>query len=156
MRPGLTENCANPKYVKSEILNIEGSIIKTELKLPNIDKTEKINEKTTPKNSTKAKAIECEICKKVFANKYQLKSHTLLHLESKKFECLICGKTFLQQFVLKVHEQTHNGFKHLECETCGRSFKNSVSMINHKRIHLAESEHECDVCYKLFKSQTRL
>jgi KRAB domain-containing zinc finger protein len=62
----------------------------------------KIHERLHEKKATIGR-FKCQICPKVYTNKYQLKFHVMSHLKFKPFGCTVCSKKFTIQAKLKIH-----------------------------------------------------
>ena len=58
----------------------------------------------TAKTKTRESLFECDICKKSFYSKSNLKKHQKIHTGEVPFECKICKKRFNQLIHLKTHE----------------------------------------------------
>jgi len=60
--------------------------------------------------------VECEICHKMFKNKYILKTHMKnMHDETRtRFDCPHCDKTFANKYYLKKHIAAKHADKHEE------------------------------------------
>ena len=82
--------------------------------------TMKIHEKS---HETKRLLPEtCDICKKHFRSKYDLRDHVRIHANERPFECKSCGKGFTKKTYLTSHERIHLGIKSFKCSTCEKSF----------------------------------
>lgn len=58
---------------------------------------------------TNVRAFECEICKKFYKTKRDLKLHLMVHSASRPHKCYVCSKTFLSTSKLKQHLNIHSG-----------------------------------------------
>ena len=70
---------------------------------------------STRKNKTSLvpKSIICDVCKKTFKRKFNLKVHKRIHTGVKPYKCEDCDKSFTQKGVLKRHMLVHSGKKKL-------------------------------------------
>ena len=78
--------------------------------------------------STKKAKIEnhniCEICKKTFSSKQNLKRHVkTVHDEVREHKCDICGITFVHKMDLEIHfKRIHKNIKAYKCDYCEKRF----------------------------------
>ncbi|CAL1277784.1 unnamed protein product [Larinioides sclopetarius] len=60
---------------------------------------------------------QCEICKKVFSETYNLIQHLKTHSPSNKYKCESCDKTYTRKHGLMRHLRSHTGEEPFSCET---------------------------------------
>lgn len=99
--------------------------------------------KSTNNISEDQTKLPCQICGKIFAKPYNLKSHMKSHSKEKPFKCSYCPKTFARSHDKKRHELLHNGEKNFKCEGflkdgktkwgCGKKFARSDALSRHFR-----------------------
>lgn len=96
----------------------------------------------------------CELCKKEFRTKRQMKEHVLsLHVGVKPFKCEQCDKVFARKYHLERHVMIHTGTRDFQCEYCGKEFCTKGNLLAHvRRVHLKIREFTCGVCQKGFFS----
>lgn len=96
----------------------------------------------------------CELCKKEFKTKRQMKEHVLsLHVGVKPFKCEQCDKVFARKYHLERHVMIHTGTRDFQCEYCGKEFCTKGNLLAHvRRVHLKIREFTCGVCQKGFFS----
>lgn len=78
-----------------------------------------------------SKEFECELCKKLFKNKYYLDRHLKIHLNQKEFKCEHCDKSFLQKAHLKGHMKVHSSLRPYNCPQCSNSFNSAGNLKTH-------------------------
>lgn len=101
------------------------------------------------------KHVSCDLCKKQFYNKSQLRRHMIAHGlgVSRKFNCEICGKSFSFEYNLKRHNmvvhQPQSECYH--CSYCGKGFSQKVPMISHVQlVHFNLYPYSCKECRNSF------
>ena len=101
----------------------------------------------------------CNICKKTFAYKFNLKTHIMqVHDKVFPYECQLCSKGFTKTQNLRKHnEQEHDGVppEMFTCTVCGKVIKTSAGFKLHLERH-KEASHECADCKKSFKTKGEL
>ncbi|XP_046979398.1 zinc finger protein Xfin-like isoform X1 [Schistocerca americana] len=95
---------------------------------------------------------KCQICKKSFYKRSDLRSHLNIHLGISKSICEICGRKFNHVSNLIRHSRIHTGIKPYPCSICGRRFSQLNGMHQHKTIHQESRDISCSLCPKTFKS----
>jgi KRAB domain-containing zinc finger protein len=98
----------------------------------------------------------CEICFKVFANKYYLKDHMRTH--QPKVQCKICNKSLTVQS-MKDHMRNHELKKHAKkfnCDKCGKDFFLKRLLAFHLSTHLKFKNFKCEVCFLSLASKLNL
>ena len=111
---------------------------------------EQSSTRITFKNSTPAK---CEVCNKIYQNKYYLKTHMeVFHEKPKNFKCPICDKCFNHKGSVKYHiDSVHKKLKPYECYICRKSFiVASAVKVHIKTVHEKQRPFKCDICNKEF------
>lgn len=102
----------------------------------------------------------CEICCKVYSNKYERDKHFKLnHLDDNNreyFVCQHCGKLFRSAELLRKHKNSHLEAKIIcNFDRCDKKFKTKQKLDQHRKsVHLRSVECKCSFpgCEKLFKS----
>jgi uncharacterized Zn-finger protein len=104
--------------------------------------------------------IVCELCGKMYSNRFNLENHkSLAHGETIEeegivYKCQICEKQFTNRKILYEHIGTHsNEPLSLLCEACGKAFTSKDSLKAHIRSHLNIRNFKCDYCDKRFRSR---
>ncbi|XP_063235625.1 oocyte zinc finger protein XlCOF6-like [Bacillus rossius redtenbacheri] len=102
--------------------------------------------------------VQCEICGKYFASKWNLSVHVKRHDVNftGSSMCHICGKTLCDSQAMSRHLKVHAGIKPFKCAICGKSFGTKMSRDDHERTHTGEKPFCCDVCGKCFSSKPHL
>ena len=109
----------------------------------------------------------CNVCKKIFYNKFSLERHTVnfhsqvvANVEKiKKYVCS-CGKSFTHTSSLNRHKQKHLKEQPLqklfECKFCSKIFSERQNMKRHiKGIH-EYKRYTCEICHKTFFEKSYL
>ena len=65
--------------------------------------------------------------------------------------CEVCGKVFKNRYLLRYHRRSHKEKTH-QCHLCPKMFRNAAQLRRHGVTHLPDSEKpfECEVCLKRF------
>lgn len=75
---------------------------------------------------------ECDLCKKKFSSKEQVKRHKLIHTGEKPFVCEICNRAFNRKSALTVHMGIHEQVKKYCCEKCKKGFSQPQGLKAHQ------------------------
>ncbi|XP_023601256.1 zinc finger protein 416-like [Myotis lucifugus] len=86
---------------------------------------------------------ECNKCRKLFRQIFNLNRHKRVHTREKLYECRECGKSFRRRAHLTVHLRVHTGEKLYDCRECGKSFRQSAHLTEHVKVHTGEKPYEC-------------
>ena len=99
------------------------------------------------KTHDESKAIECDVCLKLFSNKSELKAHYRTHTGEKPFSCQICDRKFSLKGNLVRHQATHRDDRPFKCSICpeGRYFKTKDCLRKHMVYHY-EPKYSCSFC----------
>lgn len=82
---------------------------------------------------TNVRTFECEICKKLYKTKRDLKLHLMVHSVQRPHRCSQCEKTFLSTSKLKQHLNIHTGSRPYKCDYCPKDFTNFPNWLKHTR-----------------------
>lgn len=82
---------------------------------------------------TNVRSFECEICKKFYKTKRDLKLHLMVHSAQRPHKCGMCSKTFLSTSKLKQHLNIHSGDRPFKCRHCPKDFTNFPNWLKHTR-----------------------
>uniref|UniRef100_A0A6P7F4L7 Zinc finger protein 208-like n=1 Tax=Diabrotica virgifera virgifera TaxID=50390 RepID=A0A6P7F4L7_DIAVI len=101
-------------------------------------------------------SVACDICKKTFSTRNELKVHELTHTGLKPHECNICHKSFSKKDTLKAHQRVHTGEKPYVCKYCDKKFAQTAPYLYHLKTHTGERSHFCVNCKKGYISLSNL
>lgn len=96
----------------------------------------------------------CEVCKKLFVRRSNLKVHMAAHSDIRPFACDICALRFPSQWAVTLHKRLHNG--DFSCEFCNKKFSVRGKLERHRRIHTGEKPFVCPKCSKAFSDKRNL
>lgn len=100
---------------------------------------------------TAVKTFDCELCGKVFVQKYQLTRHSATHIpgsqsrrrggmqpqvKRQEFQCRICEKTYINKTGLKKHMVKHGTEKQIECPQCNKRYLDAEELGRHLDTHV--------------------
>ena len=103
------------------------------------------------------KKFECDICKKSFYGKNELKTHVKGTHDKVVYKCLVFSKGFTCASYLKIHTNSvHKNMKEFKCELCLKSFAQKSNLKSHVRLrHEKIKSFICEICKKTLFSQSR-
>ncbi|KAL3287899.1 hypothetical protein HHI36_002357 [Cryptolaemus montrouzieri] len=104
--------------------------------------------------------FKCEVCKKGFYRKDNLRVHLKLHQSPKKekqlIKCHFCKKEFQTSALLNIHVRIHTGERPYACELCPKKFPSSGALKKHFRMHTGEKPYQCPLCENKFAAKETL
>ncbi|XP_023233487.1 putative zinc finger protein 840 [Centruroides sculpturatus] len=81
----------------------------------------------------------CNLCRKRFTSKKELKVHYLVHIGEEFFVCFICDKKYLSYEEFRNHQKTHLPVRPFYCNLCELGFQCRDDVTFHKgNIHFKE------------------
>ena len=140
------------KPSKTDCIDISDYLpLKAKVKLISLllESAETETEKMSEDDSSKAKQIQCKLCKKVLSSSSSVRRHVkYVHEGVNQFECNICSKRFQRNYIFQAHLKTvHENSKELLCNICNNAFTHSRLLQNHVRIvHENIREFQCNIC----------
>lgn len=79
------------------------------------------------------RSFECDVCKKMYKSKRDLRLHRMIHSNQRPHKCSDCEKTFLSTSKLKQHLNIHTGSRPYKCKYCSKDFTNFPNWLKHTR-----------------------
>ncbi|XP_071440492.1 zinc finger protein OZF-like [Hetaerina americana] len=99
----------------------------------------------------------CNICLEVFECKKNLVRHLqLVHTLKKKHQCQQCSRNFHNPKELRNHMPTHTGEWPFKCSICLKGFAQKKDLQRHILTHTGEKPHKCVICSKAFSLKGNL
>ncbi|KAL4217598.1 hypothetical protein ACF0H5_022340 [Mactra antiquata] len=133
------------------------------------------------RDSTPRKMHECEICHKLYSQRYRLRQHMNMHLGIKPHKCVVCSQMFSRtDHVIRHMKTQHHEMETFECDVCHETFEKPNEVVSHYINHLSpdfeiekqvktvfteeekeiinitplesgKSQYDCKLCEKTFK-----
>lgn len=159
-----TETISTEIIVEEEKIESD-STIKTELQsqfevtnTETIDKESEIKDKVTV---SKYRKYACDVCPKLFKQKYVLNQHREEVHNIKRNVCITCGKPFACRATLKRHNIRFHSHSLIEafphcCDTCNQRFNSLAKFNDHKTLHTDPDAFKCNICDKTFTNRFAL
>ena len=108
-----------------------------------------------------SEVFQCDLCPKVYSNKYSLQKHAKVHEDSQRYVCQYCNKSFHKHHFLKSHialeheERGKNG--KITCSKCDKTFAYESQLKRHfSRHHENSKTYKCSICNEIFDKWTTL
>lgn len=94
----------------------------------------------------------CQHCPKVFSREDALKKHINYHFKTITYECEICHKVFYDKYNLTNHTKQIHGTERdrARCKICGLSFSCKKSLRYYENSHFGIKPYKCAVCNSCF------
>ncbi|KAH9489155.1 hypothetical protein Btru_052334 [Bulinus truncatus] len=111
-----------------------------------------------PKNVYYQLCPHCTVCKQIFPDRKQVRSHTRLqHPRPCTKKCSHCSRRFSQVSHLNAHiTSVHLKVKKCVCPHCNKRFSDSSNFRKHVRAHSDERFFKCQICGKDFRQKAHL
>ena len=104
--------------------------------------------------------FHCEVCKKPFVDKAEMKRHMVIHSDLRPYKCDTCGAAFKRKGVLNAHISRHGNLFNItkeECTICGQKLKFKHYLKKHMEIHDPNRpSFKCHVCGKVVATKKSL
>ena len=102
----------------------------------------------------KRKSVQCDICSKIYIDKYHYRSHyKQMHERANDVKCNICMKTYSNaKYLLEHVDRMHTNFESkFKCDACEKFFKTELEVKSHmKRVHMKINKFKCKICEKSY------
>lgn len=137
-------------------------------------------EVTEIKRKKRNLSFTCDICSKVFTQKYclmqhmldhigplpkcpicqksvkYLKPHMRTHYRNQRYKCKICDAQLANNVTLNIHMLSHSGEKSYICSECGLAFYEIGKLNYHIKRHRGLKPHKCDQCDRAYFERYKL
>ncbi|XP_052745544.1 zinc finger protein 569 isoform X4 [Bicyclus anynana] len=92
------------------------------------------------------KCYTCDVCKKMFKQKWLLNKHMKSHTERKIFTCELCQYKCTYRNYLVRHMRSHTVKKNFSCTLCEYRCARRFRLLCHMRTHTGEKPYSCNIC----------
>jgi uncharacterized Zn-finger protein len=118
---GMEEEIIDSDYITAEVY--EADVVKSELKQ---EKKRFMKQKIQQKNHLKGQKQK----------RNPDEGLIMIHVDGNKvYQCDICKKVYKDRYKLKNHKETHTNQRNICCNECGALFKTLSCLYSHKKIH---------------------
>ncbi|GIY52833.1 hypothetical protein CEXT_283991 [Caerostris extrusa] len=99
---------------------------------------------------------KCDICQKMFFERYYLKQHIMIHTGERPFQCDICSKSFNRKSILLKHTEVHlaekpKKLRTFKCSECEKEYTCASSLSAHKKSHYMDTRIHVMYCPRMGK-----
>ncbi|XP_039621560.1 zinc finger protein 3-like [Polypterus senegalus] len=105
---------------------------------------------------TAADLNQCNVCNKMFKNKWIFQLHQRIHTGEEPYFCSDCGKTFKKKRLFLHHQKIHLRQKPYSCTDCEKRFSTKDDLQKHKKTHSRRNSYYCSQCGKCFSDKCSL
>ncbi|XP_077298002.1 uncharacterized protein LOC143919443 isoform X2 [Arctopsyche grandis] len=102
------------------------------------------------------KEIKCNLCQKIYKNRYTYAKHMRIHNSTREYKCHLCHKVFLWKDNLNRHLTRHKNEKPFMCNLCPKSFFLKENLKDHQLVHTGEKKFYCVECDLSYATQVKL
>ncbi|CRL07779.1 CLUMA_CG020733, isoform A [Clunio marinus] len=103
------------------------------------------------------KIYQCDVCRKLFKDRYKLKTHREIHTTERTVCCTECGAMFKTLTCLYSHKKIHRERVYHQCDLCEMRYIQKTQLRKHMdAIHLMKKDHVCSICGKCYSRDTTL
>ena len=89
---------------------------------------------------------QCNVCSKVFKDRYKARDHYTIHTGERSYKCQECGDSFRLESTLRAHKiNKHSTERNYICSICNKTYKHASYLRTHMNIH-TKTRFKCDLC----------
>ena len=127
---------------------------------PNYIPRQKNKRQKTKHSEEKTTSVQCTICGKHYADKWNLKTHVQrihVHRSSKTFPCTKCTYIATNSRALQVHDMTHTGYGGSVCHYALCDYRyDTETRLNEHIIRQHTGKYQCETCGKRYHTKHSL
>ena len=107
------------------------------------------------RSSRKPGHHKCDICNKVYTQRYRLTQHMNMHLGIKPYKCVVCLQNFSRSdHVVRHMKSQHGDMELFKCDECDEEFEKANEVVTHSIIHIPNQVYTiADKCAVLTESE---